>query len=208
MAPPNQPSLPLSLCLSCVSPDREGTVTVVGAVSPPGGDFSDPVTAATLAIVQVRSTNTHSEETQRERAEQSRADSSQRPHTDTKIRTLDNCLALIELTRRRSTHPNPSSLPSPHTSPSPLCVRCSGAWTRSWRSASTSRRSTGSSRTPSTCACSSPSSTTSYVTQQQPQEPLLTSVIFYRPFTSQWPSVPSASQPSPFPFYSPPALPS
>jgi len=35
------------------SPDREGTVTVVGAVSPPGGDFSDPVTAATLSIVQV-----------------------------------------------------------------------------------------------------------------------------------------------------------
>merc|ERR1712226_1054678 len=35
------------------SPDREGTGTVVGAVSPPGGDFSDPVTAATLSIVQV-----------------------------------------------------------------------------------------------------------------------------------------------------------
>lgn len=35
------------------SPQREGTVTVVGAVSPPGGDFSDPVTAATLSIVQV-----------------------------------------------------------------------------------------------------------------------------------------------------------
>lgn len=34
-------------------PDREGTVTIVGAVSPPGGDFSDPVTAATLNIVQV-----------------------------------------------------------------------------------------------------------------------------------------------------------
>jgi V-type H+-transporting ATPase subunit A len=35
------------------SPSREGTVSVVGAVSPPGGDFSDPVTAATLSIVQV-----------------------------------------------------------------------------------------------------------------------------------------------------------
>ena len=35
------------------SPDREGSVTIVGAVSPPGGDFSDPVTSATLAIVQV-----------------------------------------------------------------------------------------------------------------------------------------------------------
>jgi V-type H+-transporting ATPase subunit A len=35
------------------SPTREGSVTIVGAVSPPGGDFSDPVTAATLGIVQV-----------------------------------------------------------------------------------------------------------------------------------------------------------
>ncbi|CAO3638147.1 unnamed protein product [Cunninghamella blakesleeana] len=35
------------------NPSREGSVTVVGAVSPPGGDFSDPVTAATLGIVQV-----------------------------------------------------------------------------------------------------------------------------------------------------------
>ena len=35
------------------SPDREGSVTIVGAVSPPGGDFSDPVTSATLSIVQV-----------------------------------------------------------------------------------------------------------------------------------------------------------
>uniref|UniRef100_A0A7S0QUW1 H(+)-transporting two-sector ATPase n=1 Tax=Pyramimonas obovata TaxID=1411642 RepID=A0A7S0QUW1_9CHLO len=35
------------------SPAREGSITIVGAVSPPGGDFSDPVTAATLGIVQV-----------------------------------------------------------------------------------------------------------------------------------------------------------
>jgi len=35
------------------NPGREGTVTIVGAVSPPGGDFSDPVTSATLGIVQV-----------------------------------------------------------------------------------------------------------------------------------------------------------
>lgn len=34
-------------------PKREGSVTIVGAVSPPGGDFSDPVTMATLGIVQV-----------------------------------------------------------------------------------------------------------------------------------------------------------
>jgi V-type H+-transporting ATPase subunit A len=35
------------------TPHREGSVTVVGAVSPPGGDFTDPVTSATLSIVQV-----------------------------------------------------------------------------------------------------------------------------------------------------------
>jgi V-type H+-transporting ATPase subunit A len=34
-------------------PSREGSVTIVGAVSPPGGDFADPVTSATLGIVQV-----------------------------------------------------------------------------------------------------------------------------------------------------------
>merc|ERR1711898_49460 len=28
-------------------------ITIVGAVSPPGGDFTDPVTSATLSIVQV-----------------------------------------------------------------------------------------------------------------------------------------------------------
>merc|ERR1719223_2084608 len=35
------------------SPNRMGSISIVGAVSPPGGDFSDPVTAATLDIVQV-----------------------------------------------------------------------------------------------------------------------------------------------------------
>merc|ERR1711977_276271 len=35
------------------SPNREGSVSIVGAVSPPGGDFSDPVTSSTLGIVQV-----------------------------------------------------------------------------------------------------------------------------------------------------------
>merc|ERR1719440_2627457 len=39
-------------CLGGPEP-RQGSVTVVGAVSPPGGDFSDPVTSATLSIVQV-----------------------------------------------------------------------------------------------------------------------------------------------------------
>jgi V/A-type H+-transporting ATPase subunit A len=33
--------------------DRMGSVTVCGAVSPPGGDFSEPVTQATLRIVKV-----------------------------------------------------------------------------------------------------------------------------------------------------------
>lgn len=33
------------------SPNRNGSVSIVGAVSPPGGDFSDPVTSATLGIV-------------------------------------------------------------------------------------------------------------------------------------------------------------
>jgi len=35
------------------TPQREGSITIVGAVSPPGGDFTDPVTSATLSIVQV-----------------------------------------------------------------------------------------------------------------------------------------------------------
>jgi V-type H+-transporting ATPase subunit A len=39
------------VCLG--NPNRKGSVTIVGAVSPPGGDFSDPVTSATLGIVQV-----------------------------------------------------------------------------------------------------------------------------------------------------------
>ncbi|KAI9179096.1 H(+)-transporting V1 sector ATPase subunit A [Blastocladiella emersonii ATCC 22665] len=39
------------VCLG--NPQRNGSVSIVGAVSPPGGDFSDPVTAATLGIVQV-----------------------------------------------------------------------------------------------------------------------------------------------------------
>lgn len=39
------------VCLG--NPQRNGSVSIVGAVSPPGGDFSDPVTSATLGIVQV-----------------------------------------------------------------------------------------------------------------------------------------------------------
>merc|ERR1719482_2611282 len=37
----------------CGSPARLGSISIVGAVSPPGGDFSDPVCSATLGIVQV-----------------------------------------------------------------------------------------------------------------------------------------------------------
>jgi V-type H+-transporting ATPase subunit A len=40
--------------VSCLGgPHREGSISIVGAVSPPGGDFADPVTSATLSIVQV-----------------------------------------------------------------------------------------------------------------------------------------------------------
>lgn len=39
--------------ISLGSPERIGSVSIVAAVSPPGGDFSDPVTSATLGIVQV-----------------------------------------------------------------------------------------------------------------------------------------------------------
>lgn len=35
------------------NPHRNASVSIVGAVSPPGGDMSDPVTTATLGIVQV-----------------------------------------------------------------------------------------------------------------------------------------------------------
>jgi len=37
----------------CLGNKKRGSVTIVGAVSPAGGDFSDPVTVSTLAIVQV-----------------------------------------------------------------------------------------------------------------------------------------------------------
>lgn len=35
------------------APDREGALSVIGAVSPPGGDLSDPVVQATLRVVKV-----------------------------------------------------------------------------------------------------------------------------------------------------------
>ncbi len=37
----------------CGTHPREGSLTVIGAVSPPGGDLSDPVVQATLRVVQV-----------------------------------------------------------------------------------------------------------------------------------------------------------
>jgi len=39
------------ICLG--SDDRSGAITVIGAVSPPGGDFSEPVVQATLRVVKV-----------------------------------------------------------------------------------------------------------------------------------------------------------
>merc|ERR1712134_81064 len=40
--------------VQCIgNPARTGSITIVGAVSPPGGGFTDPVTSATLSIVQV-----------------------------------------------------------------------------------------------------------------------------------------------------------
>ena len=40
------------------APARQGSVSIVGAVSPPGGDFSDPVTTATLGKIFLRNTIT------------------------------------------------------------------------------------------------------------------------------------------------------
>ena len=40
--------------MRCLGTDeRSGSVSIVGAVSPPAGDYADPVTSATLGIVQV-----------------------------------------------------------------------------------------------------------------------------------------------------------
>ncbi len=40
--------------MTCLGSDaREGTLSVIGAVSPPGGDLSDPVVQATLRVVKV-----------------------------------------------------------------------------------------------------------------------------------------------------------
>ena len=41
-------------CVKCLgSGDREGSLTAIGAVSPPGGDTSEPVSQATMRIVKV-----------------------------------------------------------------------------------------------------------------------------------------------------------
>lgn len=39
--------------LALGSEDREGSITAIGAVSPPGGDTSEPVTQNTLRVVKV-----------------------------------------------------------------------------------------------------------------------------------------------------------
>ena len=40
-------------CAALGSPERQGAISIVGAVSPPAGDYSEPVTSSTLGIVQV-----------------------------------------------------------------------------------------------------------------------------------------------------------
>ncbi len=40
-------------CSALGSPERQGSISIIGAVSPPAGDYSEPVTASTLSIVQV-----------------------------------------------------------------------------------------------------------------------------------------------------------
>ncbi len=40
-------------CSTLGSPERQGSISIIGAVSPPAGDYSEPVTASTLSIVQV-----------------------------------------------------------------------------------------------------------------------------------------------------------
>ena len=41
-------------CVECLGPDgRRGSLTAIGAVSPPGGDTSEPVSQATMRIVKV-----------------------------------------------------------------------------------------------------------------------------------------------------------
>ena len=41
-------------CVTCLGSDkRQGSVTAIGAVSPPGGDISEPVSQATMRIVKV-----------------------------------------------------------------------------------------------------------------------------------------------------------
>jgi V/A-type H+-transporting ATPase subunit A len=41
-------------CVECLGSDsRQGSVTAIGAVSPPGGDISEPVSQATMRIVKV-----------------------------------------------------------------------------------------------------------------------------------------------------------
>jgi V/A-type H+-transporting ATPase subunit A len=39
--------------VKCIGGDRKGSLSVIGAVSPPGGDFSEPVTQNTLRVTKV-----------------------------------------------------------------------------------------------------------------------------------------------------------
>jgi len=40
-------------CVTCLGGERTGSLTAIGAVSPPGGDISEPVSQATMRIVKV-----------------------------------------------------------------------------------------------------------------------------------------------------------
>ena len=120
-------------------------------MSPPGGDFSDPVTTATLSIVQVGWLA-----------------------CSTLVCLCALCLCCCTTLCRvmwscwgpgllcpigglcgaavqgsALSHCLPSKLKFPLSLTASRALRCSGAWIRSWRSASTSPPSTGSSPTPS-----------------------------------------------------------
>ena len=120
------------------SPQREGSVTIVGAVSPPGGDFSDPVTAATLSIVQVRTACQLFSTTTNPQRSKCKLRSSRFAWTASLAKSFSficRVSKVVVCNIQRSAY------------------RCSGALTRSWRSASTSPLSIGSSRTPTTPRC-------------------------------------------------------
>ena len=148
-------------------PQREGSVTIVGAVSPPGGDFSDPVTAATLSIVQARRcASCLSLLTRVARAVVCRAPAKRRALCGSAGRSAALSVRVIAsrtCIARSTLRADAASVQASSTLVNLECAarRCSGGWTRSWRNGSTSPASTGSSRTASTARCWSRSTTAS-----------------------------------------------